>query len=1639
MDGRSRSAAGPSSYRYLSSAGNNNVKRTPPLPLSKRTSSRQTLNKTFFDAADSPPSTPPPVPRDRRSQRGKSKEATQGAPVPRRREQLIRDDEVAAERNRHSHGLSWSSGTRDSVVDNLLQSLGSLSGQDPSGMDDVHDEDFDREKYRMPDFPALPSLIQTESVSRPRGHTHSSSTSSGYAAYGTVAAQSPSSKYSQTTKGRRSHSSSNFGYNSPITGRGQSARKMSGTGRMSSETQKYVGNSGQSSKEDGNVASLDRGYRAVMQGSKPKSNSRRSMSMDQIDRIHAQPPVGSSVLARGRPVPSVYSRFEGNYDAAPEPGIPAGPRKKEDMKSKGPVFVNQAPPKSVRKANTQSDLRNTSRTGPEIPQHIQDQASNFVRLSSMKGNSSVSLQKDVAQAPSPAFKTARKDAASPHRERPGFFRRVFLNPGRMGSVSHESLGYLDKAMPPSRSHSHEPATQLRQSTKENQPPSQPPPSLSKKTSSFFRRRKQSVSEPAQAPPLPLNASLNSAAKPTSPSHSASSLRQVMDPYLSKDDASAATDAVAHGRNTPTAKRDLSSRPTSKGYGTEDSSDLDIFHSGYSPPPDASLGRRDPFSRRTNSRSELPKPGPEPQESPRMKIKVKRRRSGDAERTLSHDQSLEEQTFLHDASRVVSAATVGDEFTLPFEQPKVSPLSEAAPGGAHFEGQAQDAGRPVSRASTGDRIIAAGAANPDDVKPPPMRSFSDGADVTQDTHDDGWVITRPAVGDGTVRPSSKRSERLYLEPNEFEEGVAQASKENMAPSVRLVEDLQDNPAESHPQEMTPPSVPSVAQLPLPSVQIEGEELPRKSTDTATPGTTPNVSDVNAEYKERARRIFEGDEEDVVKSEAASWLGEKTTLSTHTLEAYMQLFEFANMNILGALRTLCGKLLLKGETQQFDRIITALSARWCACNPNHGFKAQDVVHTIFYSVILLNTDLHLADIGEKMSKNAYVKNTLPTIRRVVADAAPNAFDDSTIKASQSATRPTLPWTDSMQSIPKSPSSQQPDTPTEKTSFEELRPTDRKRGSIRPAVFRSESDGWIPDSTTSSSSMALVSQPWSGNMRAWEFEIEAILKSFYSSIKSEPLPLLGTMASDAMASDRNLSAPNVGNGLKRTGSTVSRAPSDNVSFRSKPGFRTMTSGWQNRINRSRPKLYPASTIGSSRTSLDDNSVWSTTMSSKNSFAKTLTSTSVNSLGHHMSPVSAEFKHSIGFANALSQAIIREEAQSTSAIEEESMSVPAGLLEDEALTLEGAPWAKEGLVKHKHHMESPDRKAKDRNWTDCFAVISKGKLTLFAFNTSSTRAQSAGRKAQQKNAANKGSSVTATKVGGGDWMENAEQLDYFVLRQTIASTLPPPGYSKTRPHVWALSLPSGAVHLFQVGTPEIAKEFMTSANYWSARLSKEPLSGGVSNIEYGWSDQVINPAVLERTESFSSPPGSMNNPTRHMHSSSGGGNLQRRGSGTAGRPSFQSSLRGSFDTGFGSVKAKTPGDRVQIADWHPPTQSMMASQLMEVDQLTAVTEYVTNVENELAKHMELKHGIELAYSPRHHNYAKAMSNWQRKSDYLLREIVKFRTYMDALNAAERAKDAFYARKAEQELAKGAVGPVDSGSTNQERDSTPLAPQTAG
>lgn len=50
--------------------------------------------------------------------------------------------------------------------------------------------------------------------------------------------------------------------------------------------------------------------------------------------------------------------------------------------------------------------------------------------------------------------------------------------------------------------------------------------------------------------------------------------------------------------------------------------------------------------------------------------------------------------------------------------------------------------------------------------------------------------------------------------------------------------------------------------------------------------------------------------------------------------------------------------------------------------------------------------------------------------------------------------------------------------------------------------------------------------------------------------------------------------------------------------------------------------------------------------------------------------------------------------------------------------------------------------------------------------------------------------------------------------------------------------------------------------------------------------------------------------------------------------------------------------------------------------------------------------FSPRHPNAARAHANWERKSQYLLREIVKFRTYIDTLSAAQIQKQKIYAER---------------------------------
>lgn len=1483
-------------------------------------------------------------------------------------------------KERISHDLSLTENPRHSVVDNMLMSLNP-----------------DQPRYVSPPATQRPSFSAGSQLSsfkglRHRGHLPSSSSASD-----TVPSidESPSRFSTHFHRGRRSNSSSNFQSalsridsgrhregSDPIKRADVFSRQSAATTDRSSVPGSRAGR--KSSKSSGS-SSVDFGS---MMGTTKWQNplGRRSSSFDhghrrQTSSFGLNPPVSMPATC-SQPVPSF------GPDTAVPPIVPSGPRSRD-----------QSPSKQYRMPVTERPCSNGSTKVPKLKKHKGDSIEGVRlrvgrsrspenrrgsdQLGPLAGGASPRPANKVAnraQSPSRPYhestlgdrkgsladrKGSVSQAAGTSRERPGFFRRVFGSSRNAHNIQHDASHNSVRADSrtgfnvPNTLHKADPSTETAH------------PVVTKKPSSFFRRRKKSVSEQTVAPVIPVQAQsqlrttegLNDSLPESS---SASSLRQVMDPFL----------------NHPVTPRRDSSKGTENEFAP-----ITTSSSRPSIPPSYS-GQK---SLQEPNKSRQGHPGgstsvPRKTSSASGNVKFDDSSLHPPATSVLHDNSSNEQKSSGNRGQVTpwECETENRDRVPPWElEAETMPLKRTAktfPVDSVYHKENDPRLRSPNtfplekppKPTKATTVLAARDLNVTVTQPsnatPKKSGTPDRLTAAQ---------TLPAEEKPLPPDPSSSEERMWLQPGLSDEDLVKPLA-----TLNREEPIEVSPVSAYETALSSPNQPKPGLSPLAIDQVGGN--PTANPEVIVDECEPTPLDI-----ERAGKVFNGDESLVAKAKAAAWLGDEGPERARVRRAYMEMFEWQDINILAALRDFCSRLLLKGETQQMDRLLDALSSRWCTCNPNHGFKANgktrndqvlrkantsaDVVHTICYSILLLNTDLHMADIEYKMTRAQFLKNTMPTIRRVVADAAPNAFENKRA----STLPPTKAWPESPLDRPKSPTLARSSTEI-KRSFEGQRPTYRlsQRPSDQSGYAYSTSALTPLDYDTPTDDCGpLVKAPFRGKMSTWEVQIEIVLKDFYNSIRQQRLPLHSTEPlekpppPEQTPSTISLSAI-TGNMVRRTPSMLSKAGSEQLSYRGRASEQRFGTGRWTSKSRQRPRLYPASTAASSRNSLEEpqSSVWTPSASStwsKYSFGRTQTSMSVDSFASSFPE--GDYQRSIGFANALSQAIIREETAGTEQVEETMRAAP--LLEDESLELAGAPWAKEGILKHKRHLDSVDKKAKDRNWVESFAVIEKGCMRLFSFSMNA-------KSMRQKMKSQKMSGV----VGGGNWMDNAEALGNFSLRQTIASALPPPGYSKARPHVWALSLPTGAVHLFQVGTPEIVKEFVTTANYWSARLSKEPLVGGVSNIEYGWGESVINTALIHTD------------------------NLTSTSVGNAPRPSLQSSIRSSMDQG--SSRPKLPGDKITINDWKPPQQSMAASVLLEVDQLRALTTYVKNIGEELAKHNELRPAMLLAFSPRHTNSTKAMANWERKSSYLLREIVKFTTYVDGIQAAQAQKEKIYSER---------------------------------
>ncbi|KAJ3203689.1 hypothetical protein HDU67_010009, partial [Dinochytrium kinnereticum] len=140
---------------------------------------------------------------------------------------------------------------------------------------------------------------------------------------------------------------------------------------------------------------------------------------------------------------------------------------------------------------------------------------------------------------------------------------------------------------------------------------------------------------------------------------------------------------------------------------------------------------------------------------------------------------------------------------------------------------------------------------------------------------------------------------------------------------------------------------------------------------------------------ATRLFNLTLPGVGKDKICQIIGKGDEFHISILNNYMELYEFYGMSLDGAFRHLCGHLQLNGETQQVDRILYQFSKRFWDCNVDaqSTFRSIDIVYGILFSLVLLNTDLHIANVGssnmKKMQRKTFVKNTSELIDKMIVD--------------------------------------------------------------------------------------------------------------------------------------------------------------------------------------------------------------------------------------------------------------------------------------------------------------------------------------------------------------------------------------------------------------------------------------------------------------------------------------------------------------------------------------------------------------------------------------------------------------------------------------------------------------------------------
>ncbi|KAH8378040.1 hypothetical protein KR093_008657 [Drosophila rubida] len=116
----------------------------------------------------------------------------------------------------------------------------------------------------------------------------------------------------------------------------------------------------------------------------------------------------------------------------------------------------------------------------------------------------------------------------------------------------------------------------------------------------------------------------------------------------------------------------------------------------------------------------------------------------------------------------------------------------------------------------------------------------------------------------------------------------------------------------------------------------------------------------------------EDERLDKTVIGNYLGENDDHSKEVMCAYIDAFDFRQLEVVAALRILLEEFRLPGEAQKIDRLMEKFASRYCECNPqNQLFQMADTVYVLAFSIIMLTTDLHSPQVKHKMTKEQYIK--------------------------------------------------------------------------------------------------------------------------------------------------------------------------------------------------------------------------------------------------------------------------------------------------------------------------------------------------------------------------------------------------------------------------------------------------------------------------------------------------------------------------------------------------------------------------------------------------------------------------------------------------------------------------------------------